>query len=282
MYYRLKVCVAFSLLAHSTLLLLPISDRMVTEKPYQELQLFFMDDVAPEETAEHGPSAGFPVFQTMEPSARERSSGNILPADAADSREDLSDGGGPEQRVAEVQPMIQKESNARRTAVSSRGKKQKKNDGQGSRQEVNITQSNQEIPASSDESMEYNKEGRPDSNHSAETDGTFLRRGQLNEPLYTAFGSGEGPRFRNKVLPKYPRLAREMGKEGLVLLRLTIDEQGRLQHVEVVKRAGMGFDEEAVRAVKESSFTPARQNGVPVASRAHLPIRFVLKGAEDD
>ncbi len=101
-------------------------------------------------------------------------------------------------------------------------------------------------------------------------------------PVDAAFGSGDGPRFLHKAMPRYPRLARELGKEGTVLLRLTIDERGSLTHVEVLQRAGSGFDEEAVRAVRESRFSPARINGKPVASRAQLPVRFVLRSNGND
>jgi len=101
-------------------------------------------------------------------------------------------------------------------------------------------------------------------------------------PVDSSFGSGDGPRFVSKALPKYPRLARELGKEGTVLLRLTIDERGRLIDVEVVKRAGSGFDEEAVRAVKSSTFRPATRGGKPVMCTARLPIRFVLRSNGND
>lgn len=100
-----------------------------------------------------------------------------------------------------------------------------------------------------------------------------------NGPAVAPFGSRDGPRIATRVLPKYPRLARDLGKEGTVLLRLTIDERGRLVHAELLRRAGSGFDEEALRAVRECSFTPARRNGKPVACRADLPIQFVLKDA---
>jgi periplasmic protein TonB len=106
--------------------------------------------------------------------------------------------------------------------------------------------------------------------------------GSGHGPMEASFGSGNGPRFATKALPKYPRLARELGKEGTVLLRLTIDDQGRLLDVEVLKRAGSGFDEEAMRAVRDSSFSPAKINGKPVSCRAQLPIRFVLSSAEKD
>lgn len=101
-------------------------------------------------------------------------------------------------------------------------------------------------------------------------------------PVDASFGSGNGPRFLAKAQPKYPRLARELEKEGTVLLRLTIDEGGRLRHVEVLKRAGSGFDEEAVRAVRDSTFIPAKINGKPLSCRAQLTIRFVLSGIEKD
>ncbi|GLI35371.1 energy transducer TonB [Desulforhabdus amnigena] len=103
-----------------------------------------------------------------------------------------------------------------------------------------------------------------------------------NGPIQVPFGSGDGPRFVQRVLPKYPRLARELGKEGRVVLQLTIDENGRLAHVEVVSKAGSGFDEEAVRAVKSSTFLPAKRNGKPITSIARLPIRFQLRSSNDD
>ena len=96
-------------------------------------------------------------------------------------------------------------------------------------------------------------------------------------PITSTFGSGDGPRFANRVLPKYPMVARELGKEGIVLLRLVIDEKGRLVDVELVKKAGAGFDEEALRAVRSSTFHPAMRNGRPVSCKAQLPIHFVLK-----
>jgi protein TonB len=72
-------------------------------------------------------------------------------------------------------------------------------------------------------------------------------------------------------------MARRLGKEGKVVLRLFINEKGRLLNVEVVERAGYGFTEAAVEAVKMSTFSPAHEKGVSTASKALLTIRFVLK-----
>jgi protein TonB len=103
-----------------------------------------------------------------------------------------------------------------------------------------------------------------------------------NGPIDAQLGSANGPRFLHRVLPRYPRLAREKGKEGSVLLGVTIDQQGRPVHVELLRTAGCEFDDEAVKAVESSTFTPARVDGRPVICKVLLPVRFELKGSEDD
>lgn len=91
------------------------------------------------------------------------------------------------------------------------------------------------------------------------------------------FGSSDGPRFLSKTMPVYPPVAKRLQKEGNVLLRVTIDERGRAVDVEIVKGAGFGFDEEAVKAVRCSTFVPAKKEGKPLGCKVLLPIRFVLK-----
>ena len=93
-------------------------------------------------------------------------------------------------------------------------------------------------------------------------------------------GAGGGdnyPNFLHRELPLYPQAARRMGREGKVVLRLSIDENGKLQQVEVVESTGFEFTRAAVEAVKKSTYRPALQNGRPVTSRAILPVQFVLK-----
>ena len=97
--------------------------------------------------------------------------------------------------------------------------------------------------------------------------------------LERSFGGPDGPQFLRRSMPSYPALAKRLDKEGTVLLRVTIDERGHAVAVEVVRGAGFGFDEEAVKAVKDSTFLPARREGNPVTCKAFLPIRFVLTGA---
>ncbi|MCC7201997.1 MAG: energy transducer TonB [Nitrospirae bacterium] len=99
-------------------------------------------------------------------------------------------------------------------------------------------------------------------------------------PIDTEFGLTEAPKFLRREIPRYPMMARRLGKEANVVLRLTIDENGKLLNVEVLKGADYGFTESAVEAVKRSRFLPATRDGQKMASRAILPIGFILKEAK--
>ena len=100
--------------------------------------------------------------------------------------------------------------------------------------------------------------------------------GGHDHAVESSVGAMGGPQFIQRSVPKYPRMAQRLGVEGSVLLRLAIDASGKLTGVEVVNGAGNGFDEEAVQAVKRSTFAPAVRNGRPVRCLALLKIRFQL------
>jgi len=91
------------------------------------------------------------------------------------------------------------------------------------------------------------------------------------------FGSGAGPKYRHREMPVYPSLARRLGKEGKVLLRLTIDENGNLVNVEVIEDSGYGFADAAIAAVKKSTFIPPIFNGRTIRAKALLPVKFTLR-----
>lgn len=89
-------------------------------------------------------------------------------------------------------------------------------------------------------------------------------------------GESGAPQFVHRELPAYPFLARKLGKEGKVVIRLTLDETGSQKNIEVVEQSGFGFTDAAVAALKKSIFTPARIHGKAIASRVLVPVRFVL------
>ncbi|HBR22592.1 MAG TPA: hypothetical protein DD713_08545 [Nitrospiraceae bacterium] len=115
--------------------------------------------------------------------------------------------------------------------------------------------------------------------HDKESSSSYVAKGNNSgrDIVEGEFGSINGPSFLKMVKPEYPRFARRLGKEGKVVLRLFIDGHGRLVSVEIVEKAGHGFDEASVNAVKASTFRPAKLNGHPVACKALLPVRFKLE-----
>jgi protein TonB len=79
--------------------------------------------------------------------------------------------------------------------------------------------------------------------------------------------------------PLYPGAARRQGIEGDVILRLSVDEAGKLISVAVARGSGhRALDEAAIAAVKLWRFAPAVVAGRPVAAVAELPVRFRLAG----
>ena len=107
--------------------------------------------------------------------------------------------------------------------------------------------------------------------------GTSSSKQSLSALEDVPFGSEVAPKFLHREMPIYPLLARRLGKEGKVLLRLTIDERGNLLGVDVIEKGGYGFTEAAVEAVRKSTFLPAKKEGKPIASRALLFVRFRLE-----
>ncbi|WP_438024588.1 TonB-dependent siderophore myxochelin receptor MxcH [Sorangium sp. So ce233] len=74
----------------------------------------------------------------------------------------------------------------------------------------------------------------------------------------------------------YPAAALAQGLEGTVVLRLTIESDGRVSDAELVEAAGHGFDEAAQAAALRFLFSPARRGDTPVASRILYAYEFRL------
>jgi len=82
--------------------------------------------------------------------------------------------------------------------------------------------------------------------------------------------------FRNPP-PIYPRLAREQGYEGTVLLEVQVLPSGHGGHITVLESSGHAvLDEAALKAVQQWQFRPARRGRMPVAVSVEIPITFRL------
>jgi protein TonB len=80
----------------------------------------------------------------------------------------------------------------------------------------------------------------------------------------------------HQVDPEYTLEARKAKAGGVVLVRLTVDKQGRPQHVHVVRGVGYGLDKKAVDAVKEYRFKPAMKDDKPVEEVLNVEVNFQI------
>ncbi len=96
-----------------------------------------------------------------------------------------------------------------------------------------------------------------------------------------AFGSGGGgtaipsPRHAENPRPVYPPEAKKNGYHGQVLLKVEILSSGLVGEIEIKRSSGHRvLDQSALRAVKQWKFSPARQEGIPVAFWVNIPFTF--------
>lgn len=78
--------------------------------------------------------------------------------------------------------------------------------------------------------------------------------------------------------PRYPSESKRSGEEGLVVLRVLINELGRAARIEVERSSGYArLDAAARAAVEHALFKPYIENGAPRMSLAMIPIEFTWK-----
>lgn len=78
---------------------------------------------------------------------------------------------------------------------------------------------------------------------------------------------------------KYPEIERESGISGKVFVQFTIDTDGSIINVKILKgvAGGTGLDKEALRVIKSMpKWTPGKMNGKPVKVVMNLPIIFKM------
>jgi vitamin B12 transporter len=84
------------------------------------------------------------------------------------------------------------------------------------------------------------------------------------------------PELVTFVEAEYPQAAVDARVEGTVVLRLTIDAEGKVVDAAVVEPLGYGLDEAATRAVLQFRFKPARRGPTAVSARIRYHYSFTL------
>jgi len=116
--------------------------------------------------------------------------------------------------------------------------------------------------------------GAPGSALSRATSGPASSR---QSPFFRLNEVDQPPEELYVVRPVYPYLARKNGVTGRVLLRLLVDEQGRVTEAEVVEATPPGvFEENTLKAARQWRFKPGRHQNRAVTTEVLLPVKFTL------
>lgn len=76
---------------------------------------------------------------------------------------------------------------------------------------------------------------------------------------------------------KYPRLAKRRGIEGTVLVEVQIAKDGHQVKQKLIKSSGANvLDNAALKAIKKWRFSPHIVDGIAIAHRVQIPVRFKL------
>ncbi|MBR4007818.1 energy transducer TonB, partial [Fibrobacter sp.] len=108
-------------------------------------------------------------------------------------------------------------------------------------------------------------------------DGVAVGTGSMENVVYEAGEVDEQAQVLKEVQPKFPERAKKLGISGYVKVMIVIDVYGDVAQANVMSLdpPGYGFENEALKAVRQWKFSPAQLGGYPVAQKATKEFRFV-------
>ncbi len=80
----------------------------------------------------------------------------------------------------------------------------------------------------------------------------------------------------SRILPDYPEAAQRAGREGVVVIKAIIDEQGKVTNPQILRSLDPVLDDAALAAVRRWKFRPATRFGKPVRVNYILTVDFRL------
>lgn len=96
-------------------------------------------------------------------------------------------------------------------------------------------------------------------------------------PKGPAVRKADPVRVLSSQLPAYPRRARQLGIEGLIVIEVEVDETGKVTDVRLRQGLDDELDKLSLAAVKTWLYDPATLDGQPIASTKLLRLRYALE-----
>ena len=93
---------------------------------------------------------------------------------------------------------------------------------------------------------------------------------------YTAKEVDVKAEITSRTEPGYTREARRVGVQGVVVLKVLLTGDGKIDRVRVVRRLPYGLTENAIRAACDIKFKPAMKGGQPVSQWVAIEYGFRL------
>lgn len=108
----------------------------------------------------------------------------------------------------------------------------------------------------------------------ANRDGVLQRQGQTKK--LRASGGVMASKLISQARPSYPLTAKSYRQQGTVAMQAIIGRDGKIHDLYLVRPAGFGLDEEALRAVSKWVYRPTTLQGEPVDVETTINVNFQL------
>ncbi len=100
----------------------------------------------------------------------------------------------------------------------------------------------------------------------------------VDNTYYTAKEVDVHPRALQAIQPIYPEPAAASNTQGWVVLRIKLDETGKVESVKVIDASPAdAFDQSALAAFRQGKFAPAQKSGRAVKSLVEIKVWFKLE-----
>jgi TonB family protein len=97
------------------------------------------------------------------------------------------------------------------------------------------------------------------------------RKQDVPDPLFV---SQRLPSLVRFVPPEYPEIAKSLGLEGSVKLRVKIGIDGKPIQIRIIESSSQLFNDAAIEAIRRSQFSPGMMPSGPVSSWVTIPVVF--------